>query len=245
MVLQLVPDLGPFIPRSFLEAWDFKTRMTAKSIEVMVVEDEIMTRQGLDALLKGTEGFSCAGTFSDYDSFLDELPAKAPDVIVMSLELAGAAGAGVEAIRRAISAVPEAIVLVLTVHDDEGRVYEALAAGAKGYLTKPLSPAKLLEAIHDAYHGGSPMSSLVARKVVTFIRNGNLRAPESKDTVPLTRREREVLRSLAEGKSYKTIALQSQMSVNTVRYHIRNLYEKLGVHSQSEAVAKGLRQGLI
>jgi DNA-binding NarL/FixJ family response regulator len=89
------------------------------------------------------------------------------------------------------------------------------------------------------------MSSLVARKVVGFFRTGHLRAPETSETVPLTRRERDVLRSLAEGLSYKAIAEQSRMSVNTVRYHIRNLYEKLEVHSQSEAVAKGLRQGLI
>lgn len=245
MVLQLVPDLGPFIPRSFLEGWDFRSRMTVKPISVMVVEDEAMTRQGLDALLKGTEGFTCCGAYSEYVSFLGDLPAKAPDVVVLSLELSGVEESGVEAIKQAISAAPEAIVLVLAVHDDEGRVFEALAAGAKGYLTKPLSPAKLLEAIHDAYHGGSPMSSPVARKVVSFIRNGNLRAPEAIETVPLTRREREVLRSLAEGSSYKAIARKSQMSVNTVRYHIRNLYEKLGVHSQSEAVAKGLRQGLI
>ena len=243
MVLQLVPDLGPFIPRTFLEVWDSKARMTRNAINVMVVEDEAMARQGLGALLEGTEGFSCLGTYNDYASFLDELRLKAPDVVVIALDHAGSSG--VETIRKAISAVPDLVVLVLTVHDDDGLVFEALAAGAKGYLTKPMSPAKLLEAIHDAYHGGSPMSSLVARKVVTFFRNGHLRAPETKACVPLTRRERDVLTSLAEGKSYKEIAQQARMSVNTVRYHIRNLYEKLEVHSQSEAVAKGLRQGLI
>lgn len=244
MVLRLVPDLGPFIPRSFLEGLDLETKVTAKSIEVMVIENEAMTRQGLEALLEGTEGFSCLGAYRDFASFLDAAGGRSPDVVVMSLGLPGAQS-GVEAIRKAVAAAPEAIVLVLTVHDDEGRVFEALAAGAKGYLTKPLPPAKLLEAIQDAYHGGSPMSSLVARKVVSFFRKGNLRVPETFEPIPLTRRERDVLRSLADGRSYKEIARESQMSINTVRYHIRNLYEKLGVHSQSEAVAKGLRQGLI
>lgn len=212
-------------------------------ITVMIVQNESLIRQGLAVLLEGTEGFSCIGAYDDCRTFLEDLAAKKPDVVLLDLEASGTCGA--EGIREALSIRGALTILALTVHDDEELVFEILAAGAQGYLTKPIAPAKLLEAIHDAYHGGSPMSSPIARKVVTFFRNGKLRAPTDAAAVPLTRREHDVLSSLSEGRSYKEIARTSRMSVNTVRYHIRNLYDKLEVHSQSEAVAKGLRQGLI
>lgn len=213
-------------------------------IRVMVLESEAGLRHGLAALLEGTDGFSCAGAYSDCKRFLTDVAYRRPEVVLIDLEQPGQCG--VAAIRETLKSRPEALVLVLTRRDDDDLIFQSLAAGAAGYLTKPIAPARLLEAIHEAYRGGAPMSSPVARKVVRFFRNGSLRSPESAaDAISLTRRERDVLTSLAEGKSYKEIAHTSQTSVNTVRYHIRNLYDKLQVHTQSEAVAKGMRQGLI
>lgn len=214
-------------------------------IKVMVVESEAGMRQGLAALLEGTEGFSCLGVYGDCKRFLTDLAYRRPEVVVMDLGQAGQCG--VTAIRETLRLRPEALVLVLTRRDDDDFIFQSLAAGAGGYLTKPIAPGRLLDAIHEACQGGAPMSSPVARKVVSFFRNGKLRsaATPAAVAISLTRRERDVLTSLAEGKSYKDIAATSQTSVNTVRYHIRNLYDKLHVHTQSEAVAKGMRQGLI
>lgn len=214
-------------------------------IRVMVVESEAVLRRGLTALLESTEGFAYLGAASDCGSFLRSLAHRSPDVVVMDLERSGRCG--VADIRETLRLRPEALVLVLTRYDDDETVFQALAAGAAGYLTKPIAPARLLEAIHEVYKGGAPLSTPIARKVVTFFRNCKLSSPEgpAADAISLTRRELDVLTSLAQGKSYKEIAQTSQTSVNTVRYHIRNLYDKLQVHTQSEAVAKGMRQGLI
>lgn len=214
-------------------------------IRVMVVESEAVLRRGLAALLESTEGFDCLGAASDCGTFLRNLAYRSPDVVVMGLERSGRCG--MDDLREAIRLRAELLVLVLTREDDDELVFQALAAGAAGYLTKPIAPVRLLDAIHEVHRGGAPLSSPIARKVVKFFRNGKLEPPGGNGTelISLTRREHDVLTSLAEGKSYKDIAATSHTSVNTVRYHIRNLYDKLQVHTQSEAVAKGMRQGLI
>jgi DNA-binding NarL/FixJ family response regulator len=150
---------------------------------------------------------------------------------------------GIEGIKILKKLYPDVQILVLTIHEEDDLVFEALCAGACGYLLKQTSPARLVEAIREAYEGGAPMSSHIARKVVAFFQekknnNGN-------NAYNLTLREMEVLKSLVEGKSCKAIADSLFISIETVRFHFRNIYNKLHVHTQAEAVAKALKEGII
>ena len=140
--------------------------------------------------------------------------------------------------------MPELTILVLTVYDENDLIFDAICAGACGYLVKKTPPSKLLEAIQDAYEGGSPMSSHIARKVIDFFQQKKQPVPE-KSSYMLTPREKEILKGLVEGKSFKSIADALFISIETVRFHFRNIYKKLHVHSQSEAVAKALKEGII
>jgi DNA-binding NarL/FixJ family response regulator len=151
---------------------------------------------------------------------------------------------GIDGISRAKKIKPELNILMLTVYEDSQSVFKALCAGACGYLVKKTPPTRLLEAIKDAFEGGAPMSSLIARQVITLFQQNVGQQNEDKDS-QLSSREKEVLTSLADGNNYQSIADKLFISVDTVRHHIRNIYRKLHVHSQSEAVAKAIRKGII
>jgi DNA-binding NarL/FixJ family response regulator len=151
---------------------------------------------------------------------------------------------GIDGISRAKKIRPELNILMLTVYEDSQSVFKALCAGACGYLVKKTPPSRLLEAIRDAFEGGAPMSSLIAKQVITLFQQ-NQEVFTAQSDSGLSAREKEVLTSLAEGNNYKEIADRLFISVDTVRHHIRNIYRKLHVHSQSEAVAKAIRKGLI
>lgn len=221
------------------------------TIQVSLVEDQTQTRQGLTALIDGTPGYHCTGAWRTCEEMLDQLPKARPDVLLLDIGLPGMSGIdGARRARELLSALP---ILMLTVHEDNELVLEALCAGACGYLVKKTLPARLLEAIREAHEGGSPMSSHIARRVVDVLRalrvetsprfdEGNLAGEEGSS---LTRREREILRGLAAGNTYQTAALSLGISTDTVRFHIRKIYRKLQAHSQSEAVAKALRKGLL
>jgi len=210
-------------------------------IKVIIVEDKKAVREGLSVLLCGTEGIECAASYANCEDMLGQLKSDSPDVILMDIGLPGMSG--IEGTREVKKIMPEAVVVVLSVYDDDENIFEALCMGASGYLAKNTPPARLVEAIKEAYEGGSPMSSHIARKVVTLFQK-NFRNSTEPD-VRLTERETEILTGLSDGHSYSSVASELFISVDTVRYHIRNIYQKLQVHSQSAAVSKAIRKGLI
>jgi DNA-binding NarL/FixJ family response regulator len=211
-------------------------------IEVAIVEDNATIRQGLAALIDGTPGYRCTGTYNDCESLLSRLAEMTAQVLLMDIRLPGMSG--IEGVRRLKAARPDLNVLMLTIYDENDLVFEALCAGACGYLVKKTPPARLLEAISEAAAGGSPMSSHIARKVVNLLRETRSETSRNEEAF-LTRREREILNGLAGGGTYQTLARDCNISTDTVRFHIRNIYRKLHAHSQSEAVAKALRRGII
>jgi DNA-binding NarL/FixJ family response regulator len=213
--------------------------MPSEAVRVAIVEDDRATREGLAMMIGGTPGFECNG---HYRSVEDALAAKtpAPDVVLLDIHLPGMLGSdGIGLIQEKH---PSAKIVMLTVFDESERIFESICNGACGYLLKKTPPARLLEAILDAHNGGAPMSSEVARRVVKLFREF---APPRKVDYGLTDREQKVLELLAEGYSYTALAAQLEITANTVRNHIRSIYEKLHVHSRSEAVSKALRRRLI
>lgn len=211
-------------------------------LKVVVVEDNDSIREGLKILIDGTEGYSCIDTFSDCESMLKKIVKLKPDVLLMDLGLPGIGG--VEGIKKVKALIPGLTILVLTVYEENDLIFDALCAGASGYLVKKTPPSKLLEAIKDAYEGGAPMSSHIARKVIDFFQTKKP-VPAPKSVYTLTPREKEILSGLVEGHNFKHIADSLFISIETVRFHFRNIYKKLHVHSQSEAVAKAIREGII
>jgi DNA-binding NarL/FixJ family response regulator len=211
-------------------------------INVVIVEDNNVIREGLGALINGTPGYTCVGSYSNCETFLTKIESLQPDVVLMDIGLPGMSG--IEGVKIALEKRPNTNILMLTIYEDSNKVFDALCAGACGYLVKKTPPAKLLEAIKDVYEGGSPMSSNVARQVITAFKESKSLS-ESNSEYDLSGREKEVLTLLADGYNYQEIANSLFISVDTVRHHIRNIYKKLHVHSQSEAVAKAIRKKII
>lgn len=211
-------------------------------INVAIIEDNNTIREGLAALVNGTDGYKCIGAYRDCESFLAKLSSLEVDVVLMDIGLPGMSG--IEGVKKAMEMKPELSILMLTIYEESDKVFDALCAGATGYLVKKTPPSRLLDAIKDASEGGSPMSSRIARQVITAFKEGqNIATDNSK--YDLTDREKEVLNLLADGYNYQEIANTLYISVDTVRHHIRNIYKKLHVHSQSEAVAKAIRKKII
>lgn len=209
-------------------------------IRTAIVEDQRDIRDGLAMLLNFTEGFNCTGSYRSMEEALDKLPQNLPDVVLCDLGLPGMSG--IEGIRILKEKHPELSLLVLTVYDDDDRIFDALCAGACGYLLKRTPPTKLFESLREAVSGGAPMSPEVAIKVIKLFRE--YRPPDRAD-YELTPHELRLLKLLVEGHNYTTAAQELGVSYNTVKFHMRHIYEKLQVHSKSEAVAKALRDRLI
>jgi DNA-binding NarL/FixJ family response regulator len=209
-------------------------------LKVAIVEDVRLLRESFGVLIDGTPGFQCAASFRSMEEALDRIHTNLPDVLLADIGLPGMSG--IEGIRILKERYPQLTVLMLTVYDDNDRIFDALCAGAVGYLLKKTPPARLLESIREAAQGGAPMSPEVARRVVELFKQ--VRPPERAD-YHLTPHELRLLKLLVEGHNYKTAAVQLGVSFNTICFHIRHIYEKLQVHSKSEAVAKALRQQLI
>jgi len=199
-------------------------------------------REGLQILINGTPGYRCVGAFRSIEDTLARLngAGERPEVLLVDIGLPGMSG--IEGIPLLQARFPGAAVLVLTVYDDDERIFAALCAGASGYLLKNTPPARLLEGLREAAGGGAPLSLEVARKVIALFRQ--FRPPAQAD-YDLTPHEMRLLKLLAEGHNYKTAAAHLGCSVNTVSFHMRRIYEKLHVHSKSEAVAKALRSGIV
>ena len=209
-------------------------------IKVAIIEDRREIRDGLAMLIGGTEGFRCTGAFRSMEEALAKINSDLPDVALCDIGLPGMSG--IEGMRLLKEQFPQLLLLMLTVYDDDERIFDALCAGACGYLLKKTPPARLLEGLKEAVTGGSPMSPEVARRVITLFRD--IRPPERAD-YELTPHETRLLKLLVEGHNYKTAALELNVSINTVSFHMRRIYEKLQVHSKSEAVAKALRDRLV
>jgi DNA-binding NarL/FixJ family response regulator len=203
------------------------------AIRVVIIEDQREIREMLAVLVNGSEGFCCVGTFEHAADALRDLPALNPDVALVDIHLPE--GSGIDCVAALKTKCPSTQFVMCTSLDDTETIFSALQAGASGYLTKTTPPAKLLEAIAEVHQGGSPMSSQIARKVVASFQ----RAPQADTNLKsLSAREQEILLLLSKGLRYKEIAGKLFLSVETVRTHIRNIYEKLQVNSRTEAINK-------
>ena len=205
-------------------------------IKVAIVDDDEGIRTSLAALIRRAPNFKLTGDYPDAETALKEIPRRPPDVVLMDINLPGING--VECVRQLKATVPGLQVLMLTVYEDSESLFNSLKAGASGYLLKRTASARLLEAIRDVYDGGSPMTPQLARRVVQFFTR-----PDEADSsmAKLTPGEKEFLDQLAKGYAYKEIADRMNISIDTVRSYVRTVYEKLHVHSRTEAVVKYLR----
>jgi DNA-binding NarL/FixJ family response regulator len=214
--------------------------MSTNPIKIVVYEDNPDLRESLMVLLKGSMGFDLVGAFINCEKVVEQMQEFSPDVVLMDIDMPIANGLkGLRDIKRT---APDVNVLMFTVFEDNESIFDAICSGAVGYLLKRTPPARLLESIYDAHHGGAPMTSSIARKVLQML------PPQQKalDTSHnLTDRETEILGLLVKGNSYKMIADKSSISMDTVRSHIKKIYEKLHVHSQTEAVAKAIHQRIV
>ena len=209
-------------------------------IRVAIIEDQEKIRAGLAALISGEDGFRCTGAWAGMEEGLPGLEASWPDIVLVDIGLPGISG--IEGIRILKERRPGLPLLVLTVYEDEEKIFGALCAGACGYLLKGTPPERLIASLHDALGGGSPMSPQIARRVVTFFQK---QRPSGASAYDLTPHESRILKLLVDGHHYQTAADEVGVTVNTIRFHLRRIYEKLQVHSKSEAVAKALRERLI
>lgn len=206
-------------------------------IRIAVVEDDKTVREGLQMLLNGSPGFSCIAAYGNGEDAVAGLPEVNPDVVLMDINLPGISG--IECILALKEQHFPGQFIMLTVFEDADAIFRSLSAGATGYLIKQTPPARLLEAIQDVHRGGSPMSGEIARKVVQSFQHP---APAAGMENGLTKREEEILNYLVKGYFYKEIAAELFISTETVRTHIRNIYEKLQVRTRSEAILKYLRK---
>jgi len=210
------------------------------AIKVAIIEDHHQFRECLEFLLNNTEGYRCVGSFRSMEEALEKIKFELPDVALVDIGLPGMSG--VEGVRILKERYPALLMLMNTVYDDDERIFEALCAGASGYLLKKTPPARLLESLTEAMAGGAPMSPEVARRVLAIFRE--IRPPEHAD-YHLTPHELRLLKLLVEGHSYKTAAAKVGVSAKTISFHLQKIYEKLQVHSKTEAVAKALRHRLV
>jgi DNA-binding NarL/FixJ family response regulator len=213
---------------------------TSGDIRVGIIEDQRDIRESLAVLINGTDGFSSLLSFRSMEEALKQPYHPPPDVMLVDIGLPGMSG--IEGIRILKERHPKMFLLMLSVYDDDDRIFEALCAGACGYLLKKTSPARLLEYLKEAASGGAPMSPEVARRVILLFRE--ISPPATADHT-LTPHEVRLLKLLVEGHNYKTAAEELGVSYNTISFHMRHIYEKLQVHSKSEAVARALRDRII
>ena len=208
-------------------------------INVAIIEDQRDSRESLRMLINGTVGFRCTGTYSSMEDALYQIGGQLPDVVLVDIGLPKMQGD--EGIRILKERYPKLLLVALTVFGDDDQIFNALCAGASGYLLKKTPPSQLLDSLKEVMSGGAPMSPEVASRVVSLFRD--VRPPQQAN-YHLTPTETQLLKLLVEGHHYKTAAAELNISINTVKFHLQNIYQKLQVHSKSEAVAKALRSRL-
>jgi DNA-binding NarL/FixJ family response regulator len=206
-------------------------------IAVCIVEDDQPVRESMAVLLNGSENVRCVAAYATGEAALEDMPRKKPDVALMDINLPGMSG--IECVRKLKAQMPKLQVLMLTMYEDDEKVFQSLVAGASGYLVKRTSPAELLKAIDEVYSGASPMSGKIARTVVEYFQTLRTAEPQQEYLSP---REEEILGLLVKGYRYKEIADALSIGFETVRSHLKNIYDKLHVHSRTEAVVKYLRK---
>jgi DNA-binding NarL/FixJ family response regulator len=209
-------------------------------IKVLLVEDQRDVREGLSALINGSTGFRCLAAFRTMEEALRAVDKELPDVVLTDVGLPGMSG--IEGARILKQTHPELPVVALTVYDDDEDVFSALCAGATGYLLKNTPPAKLLESLKEVVSGGAPMSPEIALRVIRLFREFS---PPPRASYRLTQQEVQLLKLIVNGHTYKTAAHELDISISTVSFHLQNIYNKLQVHSKTEAVAKALRDRLV
>ena len=215
---------------------------TKGPIKVILYEDNPDMREGLSTLLAFTQGFELAGSFVNCVDSANHVEALRPNVILMDIEMPEVNGLqGIQNIR---AVDVEVKIIILTVFEDNQNVFDAICAGANGYLLKKSSPEQIISAIHDVLAGGSPMTPSIASKVLKLLADSNLSSRQKND-YGLSAREKEILQSLVNGNSYKMIAAEQNISIDTVKTHLKKIYQKLQVHSQTEAVAKALKSRIV
>jgi len=208
-------------------------------IRVMIVEDEVRVREAIELLLEDTPGYGCCGAYGSVEEALAASP-PAPDVLLQDIHLPGMQGS--DAVPRFRERYPDAKILMFTVFADESHVFESICNGADGYLLKKTPPERLLTAIGEAHREGAAMSPEIARKVIRLFQHTQAKAEPEHDLNPT---EVRILGLLAEGYSYRGIGERLKLATNTIRWYIRAIYQKLHVHTKSEAVSKALRQGIL
>jgi DNA-binding NarL/FixJ family response regulator len=213
--------------------------VSAGMIRVAIIEDQRNIRESLRVLIDGANGLQCGGVFANMEEALADMDRNLPDVALVDIGLPGMSG--IQGIAKIRERFPAVLPLVLTVYNDDERIFQALCAGACGYLLKKTPPSRLLDCLTEAVAGGAPMSPEVARQVVTLFQRFR---PPIQDH-QLTPHEVRLLKLLVDGENYKTASAMLGVSINTVAFHMRNIYQKLQVHSKSEAVARALRSGIV
>ena len=211
------------------------------SIKVAIFEDNRNLREGLFQLVDGSDGFNCVGAFANCDRLIQNIKESKPDVVLMDIEMPGISG--IEAIKILKENFPDTKVLMETIFEDNDKIFDSICNGAEGYILKNTPPVLILSAIKEIYEGGAPMTPSVASKVLKMFKNNS--SAYIKEKIDLTEREKEILRSLVDGMSYKMIAATCFISIDTVSGHIKNIYKKLQVHSKSEAVVKAIKGRIV
>lgn len=218
-----------------------ETPGATRTISVAIVEDLPRVREGLRFLVDHSPGYRCSATYRSMEEAIAGIGSAPPDVVLTDIGLPGISG--IEGTRQLKQRFPDLRIVALTVYDDDDRIFEALCAGASGYLLKRTTPARLVECLGEVMNGGAPMSPEVAQRVIRLFKD--FRPPVKEEDYGLTPHEVRLLGLLAEGHSYKTAAQALGSSINTVAFHMKSIYSKLQVHSKSEAVAKALRHRIV
>ncbi|CAN5716427.1 response regulator transcription factor [soil metagenome] len=210
-------------------------------VRVAIFEDNKHLRESLFYLINGTDGFCCTGAYADGNDLQFQLKKSMPDVVLMDIEMPGING--IEAVKLIRQQFPTIQVLMQTIFHDDDNIFKAICAGASGYILKTTSPAGYVEAIKDVYNGGSPMTGSIARRVLELFQR-NI-TPAANTDYQLTPKEKEILQQLVKGKSFKMIADAIGATYETVRTHMKNIYAKLHVNSNTEAVSKALSEKIV
>lgn len=213
--------------------------MNTELITVVVVEDDKNIRDGLSSLFESAKGFKLNAAFENCEAALRQMKDTFPDVILMDISMPGMNG--IDCVKKIISVKPETKIIMLTVYEENEKIYDALRAGASGYILKRSTLREILDAIREVMIGGAPMSPSIAKKVLNYFNQ----VGKKTNDINLTAREAEILKELVAAQSYNSIAEKLFISLDTVRSHIKSIYQKLHVNSKAEAVAKALKENLL